>query len=63
MDLELKELLDIPLYHFGEWLEWNESWLCELDDDALIDEEFERDLALDTARHILNHQPAPRSAS
>jgi hypothetical protein len=26
MDLELKELLDIPLYHFGEW---DECCICE----------------------------------
>lgn len=56
----------IPPYDFGEWFEWNESWLMALDPDSLtdafIDETFKKDLARDTARHIANHQPAPRSA-
>ena len=56
----------IPPYDFGEWFEWNESWLMALDPDSLtdafIDETFKKDLARDTARHIASHQPAPRSA-
>jgi len=59
-------MLDKPLYDFGEWLEWNEFWLMALDPnsttDAIVDEMFKKDLARDTARHIANHQPAPRSA-
>ena len=66
MELELNAMLDRPLYDFGDWIEWNETWLCEMgasSTDAIVDEMFKKDLARDTARHIAKYQPAPRSAS
>lgn len=61
MNYETKALLNIPLYHFGDWLEWYGSLVGEDEDltSARIDAMFRQDLARDTA----HWQQVARSAS